>query len=99
MADAPITGTKTVRKPRIKKEEPVGVVSTDGKSVLPQPLQTTWLSWYGNHTEKERNLIDETLTMLTVGELNTAGYRAFFRTYRLFKSQGLVAGKPIKARF
>lgn len=93
------TTTKPVRKPRAKKEVPAGVQSQDGKSILSQDLQTQWLTWYNTHSDKEKALIDETLTMLTVGELNGAGYRAFFRTYRLFKAAGLVAVKAIKARF
>lgn len=87
------------RKPRAKKEAPVGVTSQDGKTIMPQELQTQWLTWYAGHSEKERALIDETLTMLTVPPYNPVGYRAFFRTYRLFKMNGLVAVKAAKARF
>jgi hypothetical protein len=101
MVDTPeeFPKVKAIRKPRPKKEEPVVVVSTDGKAVLPQELQTMWLKWFSNHKPVEQALIMETLDMLTVPPFNPAGYRAFFRTYRQFKNQAFISGKQIKARF
>lgn len=102
MADEPIIATepkKRVRKPAAKKDNRIIGARVITKEAAPEDAQRAWLEWYDKHTEKEKQLIADTINHIKYSTTGV-GYRVMVHTIQAWQDQGVVhSGTAAKTRF